>query len=188
VRRRWAMDNEEVIIRKAMDGNQQAFRLIVEKYQNIIYGICYNVIKDKQHAENIAQETFLQVYKSLAAYEFKGFKTWISRIALNKSIDYQRKIVSQRKKEGVYIDELEAVPDDQGEAALEGLSRKEDIKRINRLCKELPDIYERIIRKYYINEKCYSQIALEEGISVKTVESRLYRARKILKEKWEEDG
>ena len=182
------MENEEIIIRKAQQGNQQAFRILVEKYQLLIYSICYNVVKDSQHAENIAQETFLQVFRSLPNYEYKGFKTWIGRIALNKAIDYQRKATELKKREVEYIDDVELIVATDGQNMEDELGRKEDIKKIGELCNQLPDIYRTILRKYYIKEMCYADIALEEGISVKTVESRLYRARKLLKEKWEEDA
>lgn len=180
------MDNEQIIIRKAAEGNEQAFRLLVEKYQNLVLKICFDVIKDYCHAENIAQETFLQVFRALPAYEYKGFKTWLSRIAFNKAIDYKRKMDSIKNKEITLTDEFQnSISDDKDH--LENYIRKEDHKKMLKLCASLPEIYQVIINKYYIQEKCYADIAAEENISIKTVESRLYRAKKILKEKWEEE-
>jgi RNA polymerase sigma factor (sigma-70 family) len=181
------MDNEELIIQRAAGGDGQAFRWIVEKYQIFVFNICLNVVKDIQHAENIAQETFLKAYRSLYLYELKGFKTWLGKIALNKALDYQRKLNSQKKRESNILEEVEPYVAAEEDSMAEELTKKEDRKKIILLCNQLPDIYKDIVKKHYIYEKCYAEIALEEGISIKTVESRLYRARKLLKSKWEED-
>lgn len=186
-RGRWAMDSEEIIIRKAAQGNEQAFRLLVEKYQSLVFKICINVIKDSSHAENIAQETFLQVYRALPTYEYKGFKTWLSRIAMNKAIDYQRKMNTHKKREVALTEEFQNKLVSAESSGLENLMRQEDIKKMLSLCNTLPDIYKSVVDKYYLQQKCYADIALEESISIKTVESRLYRAKKILREKWEEE-
>jgi RNA polymerase sigma factor (sigma-70 family) len=181
------MDSEEIIIRKAVQGNEQAFRLLVENYQSFVFKVCINVIKDNSHAENIAQETFLQVYRALPTYEFKGFKTWLGRIAMNKAIDYQRKMNTQKKREVALTEEFQSTLVSDDNYGLENLMKQEDRKKILGLCNTLPDIYKSIVNKYYIQQKCYSDIALEENISIKTVESRLYRAKKMLREKWEEE-
>ena len=92
------------------------------------------------------------------------------------------------KKEMEFNDEVDLIMRIEVESMEEEFWKKEDIRKINELCLQLPDIYQSIINKYYIKDMCYSDIALEEGISIKTVESRLYRARKLLKERWKEDA
>lgn len=179
------MESEELIIKKAAQGNEQAFRCLVEKYQSFVFKICLNIVKDSSHAENIAQEILLQVFRSLPSYEYKGFKTWIGKIALNKAIDYQRKMNALKKREIALTEDFQNTLMDEGGSSLKAFWRNEEYKILLQLCNSLPEIYKTIINKYYIQEKCYSEIALEENISVKTVESRLYRARKLLRERWE---
>lgn len=181
------MEIDDLIIKKAAEGDEHSFRIIVEKYQQLVFMICFNVVKDKQHAENIAQDTFLQVYKSLPQYNFQGFKTWLSRIALNKAIDYGRKINNAKKRELELNDEVASVVSTDAASLEEAFGLKHERKRVMEICNELPDIYRKVIHKYYFNEKAYSQIAIEEGVSIRTVESRLYRAKKLLKERWEEE-
>lgn len=181
------MDSEDIIIRKAAQGNEQAFRILVEKYESSIFKICLSVINDRDHAENIAQETFLQIYRNLSSYEYKGFKTWIGRIALNKAIDYKRKLDLIKKREVSLTDEFQNTLTGEEKGAIDHLLSEEYRKSILALCETLPEKHKNIINKYYIEEKSYSEIALEENISVRTVESRLYRSRKLLKEKWEEE-
>jgi RNA polymerase sigma factor (sigma-70 family) len=64
--------------------------------------------------------------------------------------------------------------------------QKERQEQVEKVCLALPEVYRRTIEKYYLEEKSYQQIAAEDKITVKTVESRLYRAKKLFREKWEE--
>jgi DNA-directed RNA polymerase specialized sigma24 family protein len=74
------MEPEELLIKRVINGDQEAFRSIVEKYQNLVFAICLNIAGQRQEAENLAQETFLQVYRSLPRYRNQGFKAWIGKI------------------------------------------------------------------------------------------------------------
>lgn len=181
------MENEEFIIKNVLNGRINDFEEIVQKYQSIVFAICMNIVKDPLEAENLAQETFIQAYKSLESYKFKGFKTWIARIATNKAIDYTRKIKLRNSSNVIYIDEL---PDEIPENKIgiqEVLIKREEKEALQSLVSELPIKYSTVIKKYYIQSKSYEEIAYEEGISTRTVESRLYRARNLLKDKWKED-
>jgi RNA polymerase sigma factor (sigma-70 family) len=180
------MDTDEQLITKVLKGNIEAFEFIVNKYKNYVFGVCFNIIKDTFEAENLAQETFIKVYDSLNKYEFKGFKTYITRIAVNKSIDYKRKIASQNAHSFQYIDELENTIVSKEPPLYDQFIKKYDKHKIITVCSELPPIYSAVIKKYYFQTKSYKAIAQEENISVKTVESRLYRAKQLIREKLEE--
>lgn len=182
------MDNEDLLIKSVLSGDIDSFRVLVEKYQGFIFAICISIIKDSYEAENAAQETFIRIYRSLHQYEFKGFKTWISRIATNISIDFKRKKKASNIVEVSFMDEMENTENLSHISIQEEVIKGEDRKKILTLCSELPDIYKSIINKYYIQEMSYQKIAKDEGISIKTVESRLYRAKKMLREKWEVDS
>ncbi len=79
--------NDAVLIEKVKNGNDHAFRLLVEKYRNLIFHIVYGILRNEKDAEDAAQEVFIKIYTSLPQYEKQGFKTWISRIAVNHAID-----------------------------------------------------------------------------------------------------
>lgn len=144
-----------------------------------------NVVHDAFEAENLTQETFLQVYKSLPSYQHKGFKTWLGRIALNKSIDYKRKAATRFQQESVCIDDIDQIPD--SSTSVPELIIKEEEKKLLAEClKRMPEHYGIIIRKCYQENKSAKQIALEENISIRTVETRLYRGKRILREYFEE--
>ncbi|UWG99286.1 RNA polymerase sigma factor [Dehalobacter sp. DCM] len=147
--------------------------------------ICLNVVHDPFEAENLTQDTFLQVYKSLPTYEYRGFKTWLSRIALNKAIDYKRKLAKTKGRERLGLAEIENLADER--APVQEIIIKEEEKVLLDQClKKIPKHYETVIRKTYQDNKSSRQIALEENISIRTVETRLYRGKKILRECFEE--
>jgi RNA polymerase sigma factor (sigma-70 family) len=179
---------DDLIIKSAQNGNKDDFRKIVEDYGTMVFSVCFSVLKDYQEAENATQETFIQVYNSLHTYQFKGFKAWVSRIALNRAIDLRRKLLRSNKFNTVTFDDNIEFTIGNGRLIEDELIRGEDTRKIKDLCDRLPEAYRKIINKYYIEAKSYEQIAVEEGISIKTVESRLYRGRKKLRENWEEGG
>lgn len=180
------MDCEDEIIRAAQNGDSDAFKSIVEKYQSFVMAICMNITRDNYEAENISQETFVQMYRSLQSYQFKGFKTWIGRIATNKCIDYKRKKKRKTSHEVYYMDEIEYVPDEKA-SAQDIMIEKEDREKVKLLCGRLPEKYSCIIKKYYLYDESVRAIADEENLSTRAVESRLYRAKKKLKAMWEDD-
>ncbi len=157
--------------------------MIVQKYQNLVYTVCYGVLQDHFAASDVTQETFIKVYTALDSYNGKGFKSWIARIATNTSIDYLR---SKKRKSGKNseFDVLEySIP---SEEDLEGeYVKRERDRELMEVLDSLPDIYREAVYLYYFENKSYADIAQSCGVSVKTVESRLYRAKNMLKKRLE---
>jgi RNA polymerase sigma factor (sigma-70 family) len=167
------------------EGNEHAFRLLVEKYRNDVFRTVFAVLRDQKEAEDAAQEVFMKIYTSLSQYENQGFKTWMTRIAVNHAIDIKRK--QARRREEV-VDALEqqalGTPRDSVEKEIiENDQRKLVRKRLD----ELPENYREVIYGFYIAEKSYQQMAEEQKVQVKTIETKLYRARSWMKKNWKED-
>ncbi|WML60842.1 sigma-70 family RNA polymerase sigma factor [Neobacillus sp. PS2-9] len=177
--------SDTVIIEKVREGNEHAFRLLVEKYRNDVFRTVFAVLRDQKEAEDAAQEVFMKIYTSLSQYENQGFKTWMTRIAVNHAIDVKRK--QARRREEV-VDALEqkalGTPRDSVETEIiENDQRKLVRKRLD----ELPENYREVIYGFYIAEKSYQQMAEEQKVQVKTIETKLYRARSWMKKNWKED-
>lgn len=103
------MDVNEKVIIKAINGDSDAFREIVETYKDFVFVIILNITMDYHEAENLAQETFIQVFRSLSFYRFNGFRTWIGRIATNKAIDWKRKMKTARQGKMIYIEDVDSL-------------------------------------------------------------------------------
>lgn len=177
--------NEEALIEKVLDGDDHAFRLLVEKYRNDVFRTIFAVLRDQKEAEDAAQEVFMKIYLSLPQYQNQGFKTWITRIAVNQAIDIKRK--QARRREEV-AEELELPLVGTAKDSVEKEIIETDRRRlVRRKLDELPDNYRDVIYGFYIAEKSYQQMAEEQNVQVKTIETKLYRARHWMKKNWKED-
>ncbi|MEH7093687.1 sigma-70 family RNA polymerase sigma factor [Neobacillus vireti] len=168
-----------------LEGNDHAFRLLVEKYRNDVFRTVFAVLRDQKEAEDAAQEVFMKVYTSLSRYENQGFKTWITRIAVNHAIDVKRK--QARRREEV-VDALDQQALGSPKDSVEMLVIAEDQRRlVQKKLNEVPENYREVIYGFYIAEKSYQQMAKEQNVEVKTIETKLYRARSWMKRNWKED-
>lgn len=132
----------------------------------------------------MAQEVFLQVYRALPQFTLHNFKAWIGKIATRKAIDWKRSHACYDRD--LYDIDLNSIKDNNFTAPDELLINEENRQEIRNISKNLAPRYARVINTYYFENKSYQQIARDEGISIKTVESRLYRARSLIRQKWKE--
>lgn len=174
------------LVRRCKEGDQHAFRLLVERYQRKVYGAAYGIVKDREEALDIAQDAFVKVHKYLD--NFKGdssFYTWLYRITVNLAIDRLR---ARNKGEQVEFDE--AVRQDD-EASLEGgvLSsrlgtnpgksalRRELAEKIEEALSQIPEKHREILLLRELEGMSYEDLARVLKIPKGTVMSRLFHAR-----------
>lgn len=182
------MISEELLIKRAVAGDEVSFNQIIEIYKNYVFAIILNFIKDYGEVENVAQEVFLQIYISLPDYDNDNFKGWISRITSNKSIDWIRKKKSKFKEETLELTEILVDESEKNtvETPEQLLIKKEEREDLANVLNSIPDIYREVLEQFYFKEMSYEEIAKREDVSVKTIASRLYRGKNILREKWRE--
>ncbi|MFC7061905.1 RNA polymerase sigma factor [Halobacillus seohaensis] len=175
---------DERLIKKVLAGNQQATRMLIERYKNHVFKVALSVLRDENHAEDVAQETFIKMLDALPSYKGPGFKTWLGRIAFRKAIDEQRK--QKRRLENPLDNGFERtfLEDDRVE---DRLLYREKIQRVRQGMEQLPENYKDVVRAYYIEEKSYREMAKEFQLAEKTIEMKLYRARKWMKNHWKEE-
>lgn len=171
------------LVQRCLDGEQEAFTLLVEKYKGYVFAVILSFVQDEETARDIAQEVFLQVYRSLISYKQQNFKGWIGRIAVNKALDYKRKkypILCELET----AEQILARNDGSGGELEKMLLQKEQETRVKEVLLRLPPIHKTVLYKFYFQNKSYQEIAQEEGIRPRTVESRLYRAREAFRQEW----
>jgi RNA polymerase sigma factor (sigma-70 family) len=177
--------SDAALIENVLDGNDHAFRLLVEKYRNDVFRAIFAVLRDQKEAEDAAQEVFMKVYTSLPQYQNQGFKTWMTRIAVNHAIDIKRKQVRRREEVAEDLEvQLVGTPKDSVEKEIIETDRR---KLVRKKLAELPENYREVIYGFYIAEKSYQQMADEQNVQVKTIETKLYRARHWMKKNWKEE-
>ena len=169
-------------IRQILLGRHELFEQIVLEYQDLVFSICLNIVKNTCDAENMAQETFLTAYRSLSDFRGGNLKSWICRIAANKSID------CKRKQSRFAFEGLDESADQVGESVEEAFERMERKDRISNILSALPDKYASVIKAFFYNRFTVKEIARHMELPERTVETRLYRAKKLIRERWDEDG
>ena len=180
------MVNEYDLIRQILLGKKEMFEQIVLKYQNLVYTVCLNIVRDAHEAENMAQETFLAAYISLKSFSGASFKSWLCKIAVNKSIDFKRKGSRARLVELDHT--LHEALSYNGDSVLDGLLIKERKEKMDEILSGLGVKYREVIKALYYEGLSVKQIAKRLNLPQKTVETRLYRARQAIKERWANDG
>ncbi|PWL37843.1 RNA polymerase subunit sigma-70 [Flagellimonas aquimarina] len=166
--------NDKLLIKKAIAGDQQAQKLLYEKFSPKMLGVCRQYIKDLQFAEDIMVNGFVKVFQNLKSFQHKGsFEGWIRKIMVRESISYLRK-----RQFVVYDDEVyESQPKE-----IEGSSTLLDVEYVQQLIDKLPEGYKMVFLLYAIEGYKHQEIAKMLKISEGTSKSQLFKARKMLQE------
>ncbi|MFY9243288.1 MAG: RNA polymerase sigma factor [Polaribacter sp.] len=184
--------NEELFIANLIAGKQSAFSQLLDDYQQKVFSTCISFVPNKEDAEDIAQEVFLEVFKSIS--NFKGdskLSTWIYRIATNKCLEFIRK--RNTKKRFAFMQTImgNEIPFDKTNYFTEFnhpgiiLENKEKSATIFKAINTLPESQKVIFTLAKIDGKSYQEIVEITGKSLSSVESVLFRAKKTLQEKLE---
>ena len=163
-------------IEKVKNGQTNNFSYIVERYQDIVFSIALKVLRNREDAEEMAQESFIKAYKSL--HTFKGnakFSTWLYRITYNSCISEVRK----RKIHFASTDELE-IKDETAELNLDGIPEENRAKCIKEALEKLPEQEYTLVLLYYFEEQSIEEISKVTKLSESNTKVKLHRARKKL--------
>lgn len=159
------------------DTKQEITRL-VEQYGNDVLKIAFVILKSKELAEDVYQETFLRVCRSFSGYRRESSeKTWITSIAVNICKDYMR---SAWKKRVVTTDDFFSYASEEDTEDI--IEKRNEKRQLIKAIMNLPDKYREIIHLYYYQEMDIKDIAGILKIPGGTVKSRLFKARNILHE------
>jgi len=100
----WAMDDNE-LIEEYLNGDEKAFEILYERYKSNVFSFIFSMVKNKEIANDIFQEVFVNVINNLKKYQKGNFKAWIFLIARNKVLDYIKSQKNRFEKEIISIDE-----------------------------------------------------------------------------------
>ncbi len=171
-------DPEYALIRAIASGDQEAFERLVKRYQNPLYNFVYRHLGDRALAEDVTQETFLQIYRSASRFEPRArVSSWIFRIAFNLSLNESERRGRLRLREAPITDKHQYADGNSTTA----VAKFELEQQITRLLDRLPD-RQRAALLLRVNEGLsYREIAEVLGLSVQSVESLIFRARQQLR-------
>jgi len=179
------------VVTLAQHGRDSAFRELVRRYERPVFSLIFRMVRDRETAEDLAQDTFIKVLNHIDRYrpEFK-FSSWLFKIANNVAIDHLRK----RHLDTISIDgsphassaaEIEATSLDvavRQESALEEMEAKELGSEIERAIARLRPEYRSCIMLRHVEGRSYEEIAATLDLPLGTVKTYIHRARHELRD------
>jgi RNA polymerase sigma-70 factor (ECF subfamily) len=178
-----ARSEDAELVRETLAGNQLSFQLLVERYQDRIFGLSRHYTRNAVELEDLVQDTFIKAFRRLDSFQHQAsFSTWLYRIAVNTCLDF----LKRRGRSPVQAVEDPELLGGQSSADLappDASLEREEIAQVTRAAlEELPEIFRTVLVLREFEEMAYQDIANCLGISIGTVESRLFRARARFKE------
>ncbi len=178
---------EAHLVRRIQQGDEMAFREVVERYQSKVFSIIYGILRNRNDAEDIAQQVFAKIYFSIRSFDFRSsLLTWIYKITINECYDYLRK---RRVRKLVYesdFSEEDALRLRNSEAAMDqGPSVEGDLARrdyVVKLLAKLPEEDRTLMLLKEVEGHSVEELAQMTGLNQNTIKVKLFRARqKLLK-------
>lgn len=174
---------DEELVDRIKNGDQDAYRQLVEKYQAYVFSTILSMVRQRQLAEDLAQETFLQAYRSLPGFTGRSrFSSWLYRITRNKVIDWTRSKAGKEQRGEV---ELQDVYRTEGLVEDEVITRDVSL-RLRQLINTMPAHYRDVLSLYFVEELSLAEISEQLHVPRKTVQTRFIRGKKQLFHKWQE--
>jgi RNA polymerase sigma factor (sigma-70 family) len=184
--KRLASRNEDsLLVKRALGGDQDAFGRLKQKYHEAIYGLIYRMIREKDEVEDLTQEAFIKAFTSLSTFNDEyAFSTWLYKIASNNCIDYIRRKKLQtfsidKPVESKDSDFTFEVPDSTFEPDRDMISTQRK-RFLDEAINSLPPKYRQVIILRHQEEKDYQEIAEILKLPLGTVKAHIFRAREML--------
>lgn len=182
--------NDSEIISKLREGDEPTFKKLVEDYQKMVVNTCFGLVNDREDAEDIAQEVFIEVFRSIDRFRSDSkISTWIYKIAINRSLNHirnnKKRFWFQSFEEAVKnknnpLQRITVSQTEQPEFNVENKQRATLLhEAINRLPKNQKVAF--TLSKY--EDLSYREISEVMDLSVSSVESLLHRAKKNLQKR-----
>lgn len=172
-------DPDAADVQRVVAGDPDAFEGIVRRWQHRIVGLAWRFCRDRAMAEDIAQEVFIKVYRSVGSFRGESsFSTWLTSIALNTC----RSRVRADSRLTVSLDSAR-VP---APADTQDIAHREREEAVRRAVLTLPELYRDAILMFYFEEKDLAETARVLGVAEGTLKARLHRGRELLKRKVEQ--
>ena len=178
------MRDEEIVLH-ILNGKTALYSDIISRYQNKVFSTAYGYTHNHEEAKDLTQEIFIKLYNNLNKFKEQArFSTWLYRIAVNHCIDWTRKnkknIAMSFWADGENSDILDSICEE-GNNPEEILIKKEYSSQIRSALERLPEIYKTVMILYFMDDMNTSEISDILETPKKTVETRLYRAKGMIK-------
>ena len=178
-------EEESALVRRVQNGDEMAFRDLVERYQSKVFSIIYGILRNHNDAEDIAQQVFAKVYFSIRNFDFRSsLLTWIYKITVNECYDYLRKKkVRKLVYESDFSEDDAVMMENSGAAVDPGLPIDEVLAQRDLAVKLLEKISEEdrsLLLLKEVEGHSVEELASMTGMNENTIKVKLFRARQKL--------
>jgi RNA polymerase sigma-70 factor (ECF subfamily) len=176
--------DEEAIIRRCLDGDQDSYSVLVDRYKIMVYNVAFRMLGDGDAAKDIAQESFIAAYGGLGQFRFGSkFSSWLYSIVLNKCRDHLRLV-----KETISTDDIAGVRPDTGPSPEQTAAAHQGRNILQGALNALPPEYREVLILKHIEELDYQEIAAITGAGIPALKVRAHRGREMLRRILEQAG
>lgn len=185
--------DDATLVREARKGSEEAFRQLVVRYQSPVFAVLVRIVRDRELAADLAQESFLKAHRFLDRFDTsRPFRSWLFKIAHNTALDHLRKseldTVALETGEPDRLDPLDRLRDPRAgdpHAAAESQDLADDL---DRAFEELGPLYRELLELRFRQNLSYQEIVDVTGLPMGTVKVRIHRGRQMLAETLEGRG
>ncbi len=179
------MADDVKLVERALAGSEEAYRLLLRRYQRPILGLLCRMVRDPALAEDLAQEVFVKAFRALDSFDrSRKFSSWLFKIAHNTAIDQLRRreldTLPLETPDPDSADLLALLPDDRAEDPVAAAERRQLATAIEHGIEQLRPSYREVLLLRFEQGLAYEEIADVTGLPLGTVKTHLFRARKAL--------
>ena len=170
---------EDQAVLRCQHGERDAFRYMVERYQDIVFGTAYNMTRNRALAEELAQDAFLSAWKGIRSFRRgRPFKPWLMRILVNTVMAHRRR----RTVETTPIEGSESEMESDAEDPEDAAESRSERQALQRAIGELSPDHRQVVVLRYFADMTVPEVARAAGLAEGTVKSRLHRAHQALRQ------
>ena len=180
---------DELLLRRAQNGDPEAFGLLMEPLERLVWRVCWHYIGERESASDCAQDAMLRIWRSLSGYRGDcAFKTWVYRVAANCCMDFLRKKKRDKSESIEPLKEAGFDPADPEPGTEEKVIAAERKRQLRECITRLPEDQREALIMTQLEGVSSEDAAERLGVSEGTVKSRVNRAKMKLKEWMAENG
>jgi RNA polymerase sigma-70 factor (ECF subfamily) len=164
-------------ISEVIAGNTASYAVLIDRHKDLVFTIAMNITRNREDAEEVAQDVFLKAYQKLAGFRKESsFQTWLYRIAYNEAISKVRK--NKMKLMDLEEEITGNIPEKEVEDEVAGLDEQEQKLVIGKVLDNLTEIDRVLVTLFYLENNPVSEISAVTGLGESNVKVRLHRVRK----------
>ena len=179
-----SLTDEALLDAFKQNADQQMLAQLYLRYTDLVYGVCLKYLKNAETAKDAVMNIYQELLTKLQTHEVDNFKSWLYVVAKNHCLMQLRK-----EKKMITVEFTSAVMQSEDFTHLDSVLEKEnELKKLEYCMEHLPDEQKQSIQLFYLNNKCYNEIAEETGFDWSKVRSLIQNGRRNLKNCMEKNG